>query len=174
MSFGKRLVASGVFALAVAGVSTAQAQEPAWGDLIVSAARINYDLSGTGNAAGIAVRTRRNLSSNVALELGGVFAKPEQQIVGPSTLFVPEAQLQYRWGAGRLSPYVGGGIGAALVKSDFRTDWDPTLSLAVGTGVRLTERLGVTGEFRLRGHEWDFVGTTAEISAGLAWRFPSF
>jgi hypothetical protein len=40
--------------------------------------------------------------------------------------------------------------------------------------VRLTERLGVTGEFRLRGHEWDFVGTTAEISAGLAWRFPSF
>jgi hypothetical protein len=68
----------------------------------------------------------------------------------------------------------GGGIGAALVKSDFRTDWDPTLSVAVGTGVRVTERLGVTGEFRLRGHEWDFVGTTAEISAGLAWRFPSF
>jgi opacity protein-like surface antigen len=129
--------------------------------------------SASGSAAGIAVRTRRNLTSNVGLEFGGLFAKPEQQF-GPSTLFVPEAQLQYRWGAGRLSPYVGGGIGAALVKSDFRTDWDPTLSFAVGTGVRLTERLGVTGEFRLRGHDWDFVGTSAEISAGLAWRLPSF
>jgi hypothetical protein len=71
-------------------------------------------------------------------------------------------------------PYVGGGIGAALVKSDSRFDWDPTRSFAVGTGVRLAERLGVTGEFRLRGHEWDFVGTTAEISAELGWRFPSF
>ena len=37
------------------------------------------------------------------------------------------------------------------MKSDFHTDWDPTLSFAVGTGVRLTERLGVTGEVRLRG-----------------------
>jgi hypothetical protein len=163
----------GVFALAVAGASTAHAQESGWGDLSVSAANINYDLSGTGSSAGIAVRTRRNLTSNVGLELGGLFARPEQQF-GPSTLFVPEAQLQYRWGAGRWSPYVGGGIGAALVKSDFRNDWDPTLSVAVGTGVRLTERLGVTGEFRLRGHEWDFVGSTAEISAGLAWRFGSF
>ena len=35
-------------------------------------------------------------------------------------------------------------------------------------------RLAVTGEFRLRGHEWRFVGTTAEVSAGLAWRFASF
>jgi opacity protein-like surface antigen len=173
MSFGRHLVVSAVLTLAVAGVSTAEAQEPVWGGLTVSAARIDYDLVGTGSAAGIAVRTRRTLTSNVGLEFGGLFAKPEQQF-GPSTLFVPEAQLQYRWGAGRLSPYVGAGIGAALVKSDFRTDWDPTLSFAVGTGVRLTERLGVTGEFRLRGHEWDFVGTTAEISAGLAWRFPSF
>ncbi len=173
MSFGGRLAISTVFALAVAGVFDAHAQEPAWGDLTVSAAGLNYDLSGTGNAAGVVVRTRRSLTSHVGLEFGGLFAKPAQQF-GPSTLFVPEAQLQYRWGAGRLSPYVGGGIGAAFVKSDFRTDWDPTLSFAVGTGVRLTERLGVTGEFRLRGHEWDFVGTTAEISAGLAWRFPSF
>ena len=173
MSFERRLVVLAVFTLAVAGGSTAHAQEPGWGDLTVSAARIDYDLSGTGSAAGIAVRTRRDLTSNIGLEFGGLFAKPEQQF-GPSTLFVPETQLQYRWAAGRWSPYVGGGIGAALVKSDFRSDWDPALSLAVGTGVRITERLGVRGEFRLRGHEWDFVGTTAEISAGLAWRFRPF
>jgi len=143
MSFERRLIVSAVFALAVVGVPTAHAQESAWGDLTVSAARIDYDLSGTGSAAGIAVRTRRNLTSHATLEFGGLFAKPEQQF-GPSTLFVPEAQFQYRWGAGRLSPYIGGGIGAALLKSDIRTDWDPTLSFAVGTGVRLTERLGVS------------------------------
>ena len=172
MLFGVRLIVSIVFALAAAGVSTAHAQS-AWGDLTVSAARIDYDLSGTGTAAGVAVRATRDLTSNVRIEFGGLFAKPQQQF-GPSTLFAPEAQLQYLWDAGRVSPYVGGGIGAAVVKSAFDTAWDPTLSVAAGTGVRLTERLGVTGEFRFRGHEWDFVGTTAEISAGLAWRLPSF
>jgi hypothetical protein len=69
---------------------------------------------------------------------------------------------------------VGGGAGTALVKSSFHTDWDPTLSVASGTGVRLTDRLGVTGEFRLRMHEWRFTGTTTELSAGLVWRLPSF
>jgi hypothetical protein len=38
----------------------------------------------------------------------------------------------------------------------------------------LTDQLALTGEFRLRGHEWKFTGTTTEISAGLAWRFPTF
>jgi hypothetical protein len=61
-----------------------------------------------------------------------------------------------------------------MVKSSFHTDWDPTLSLAAGTGVRLSDRLGLTGEFRLRGHEREFTGTTAELSAGLAWSLPSF
>jgi hypothetical protein len=164
---------SAVVALTFVGASVAEAQDSRWGDLAVSLARIDYDLSGTGSAAGLAVRTRRDLSSNLRLELGGIFAKPEQQF-GPSTLFIPEAQLQYRWQAARLSPYVGGGIGASRVTSDFHTNWDPTLSIAVGTSMRLTKRVDVAGEFRLRGHQWSFTGTTAEISAGLAWRLPSF
>ena len=167
------VLASFVCLASVIAVSPASAQSSAGLDVSVSAARLDYDLSGVGNTAGMAVRATRDLTSNVRLEVGGTFAKPNQQF-GPSTLFMPEAQLQYRWGAGRLAPYVGGGLGAALVKSDLHSDWDPTLSFAVGTGVRLTERLGLTGELRLRGHEWDFVGTTAEISAGLAWRLPSF
>jgi len=172
MRFGDRVALSFVFALVAGGVSTAHAQDSSW-DLAVSAARIDYDLTGTGSAAGLAVRTTRELTPNISIELRGLYAKPEQQF-GPSTQFVPEAQLQYRWNTGRLSPYVGGGVGVAMAKSDFRTDWDPTLSVAVGTGIRLTEGLALTGEFRLRGHEWRFVGTTAEFSAGLAWRLPSF
>jgi hypothetical protein len=172
MRRGYRLAASFVLALGLPGASIAQAQSTSWGDLAVSAARIDYDLSGVGSAPGLTVRAARELFPNVRLEFGGLFAKPDQQF-GPSTLFLPEAQLQYRWGLGRISPYVGGGIGAALVRSDFHTDWDPTLSVAAGTGVRLTERVGITGEVRLRGHEWRFTGTTAELSAGLVWRLPS-
>ena len=173
MRFDTRLIPTFVAVLVLVGGSLAQAQDRSWGDLNVSLARIDYDLSGTGSAAALAVRTTRNLTSNVRVEFGALFAKPEQQF-GPSTLFVPEAQLQYRWNLGRVSPYVGGGIGAALMRSDFRNDWDPALSVAAGTAVRLSERLAVTGEFRLRGHEWRSTGTTAEISTGLAWRLPSF
>ena len=172
MRLGYRVLFSFAFALAVAGVSTAHAQGSSW-DFAVSGARVDYDLSGTGTAPGLAVRSTRDLTPNVRIELGGLFAKPQQQF-GPSTLFMPEAQLQYRWNAGRLSPYVGGGVGVAMDKTDFRTDWDPTVSFSIGTGVRLTERVALTGEFRLRGHEWRFVGTTSELSAGLTWRLPSF
>ena len=173
MAFRHHSIAVLVFALATAGVSRAEAQTSSWGDLSVSAARIDFDLSGVGTAAGLAVRATRDLSSSVSLEAGGLFAKPDQQF-GPSTLFLPEALLRYRWQAGRFSPYVGGGVGAALVTSSFDSDWDPTVAMAAGTGVRLTDRLGVNGEFRLRGHEWRFTGTTAEISAGLTWRLPAF
>ena len=172
MLFGYRGLFSFVFAMAVAGVSVAHAQQSAWGPVTVSAMRIDYDLSGTGSTPGFAVRTTRDLTRNVSLEFGGTYAKPNQQF-GPSTLFMPEAHVRYNWNAGRVSPYFGGGIGTALVRSDFHTDWDPTLSVASGAGVRLTNHLGLTGEFRLRMHEWRFTGTTSELSAGLAWRIPS-
>ena len=173
MRFGSRVLGAFVFSLLFAGVSTAYAQNTSWGDLSVSVARVDFDLSGVGNAPGVAVRLTRDLSSSVSLEVGGLFAKPDQQF-GPSSLFMPEAQIRYRWNAGRLSPYVGGGVGTALVKSAFHSDWDPTMSVAAGTGVRLTHRLRVTGEFRLRAHEWRATGTTTELSAGLAWQLPSF
>jgi hypothetical protein len=172
MRFGFRYVLFFVFSIVVAGIPAAHAQGPSW-DLAVSAARVDYDLSGVGNAPGVAVRTTRKLFSNVSLEVGGLYAKPNRQF-GASTLFMPEAQLRYRWNAGRVSPYVGGGLGAAMVRSAFDTDWDATLAVATGTSVRLTDRLSAVGELRLRGHEWRFTGTTAELSAGLAWRLPSF
>lgn len=144
-----------------------------WGDVKISLARVDFDLSGTGNAPGLTVRTTRHLTDNVNLEIGGLFAKPDQQF-GPSTLFAPEAHLQYHWTAGRFFPYAGGGLGAAMVKSDFHTDWDPTWSGAAGTLVRVTDRFGINGEFRLRLHEWDAAGTTTEFSVGGAWRWGAF
>jgi hypothetical protein len=168
-----QLAYSFLVVLATGTLSAAHAQQPGWSDVAVSLSHVDYDLSGTGSALGLAVRTTHPLSDRVRVEVRALFSKPDQQF-GPSTLFLPETQLQFGWRVGRASPYVGGGIGAAMVKSSYHTDWDPTLSLAAGTGVRLSDRLGLTGEFRLRGHEWEFTGTTAELSAGLAWSLPFF
>jgi opacity protein-like surface antigen len=155
-----------------AGASFAEAQDAGWTQIAVSASKIDYDLAGVGSTPGLAVRATRALTPGVAVELRGLFAVPELNF-GRSTLFIPEAHLQYHWNLGRFSPYVGGGIGTALVKSRFHTDWDVALSTAVGTSVRLTDRVGLTGELRLRGHEMDFAGSTAEFSVGLAWRLPA-
>jgi hypothetical protein len=160
--------------LLLAGSLPAFAQECRW-DLGVSAARIDYDLSGTGSAAGLAVRAVRHITPRFAMEVRGLLARPELQS-GPATLFAPDIQAQYRWQIARVSPYVGGGIGFATIKkqSPFRTDWDTTTTIAGGATVRLTDRLALNGELRLRGFEMDYVGSTGEFSVGLAWGLPRF
>ena len=184
MASGSRVVLFLVFAIFLSTVSSARAQQRSWGDLAVSAGRVDFDLSGTGKANAVIVRATRQLSTHVALEFGGLYSRycgdqtngkcDAIQLRGSTSMFMPEAQLQYRWNAGRLSPYVGGGMGVARVKSALLTTWDATFSAAVGTSVALTDRLGITGEFRLRGHDRRFTGTTSEVSAGLVWRLPSF
>ena len=173
-----RVVVSSVFAFVICAAPAAQAQG-ALQDIKLSASAIDFDLSGTGKTTGVVASVTRTLTPHVALELRSVFARPCQQFqsckdAGPATLIAPEAQVQYRWSAGRLEPYVGAGLGASMLRSAVHTDWDPTMSFAAGTGVRLTDRLAVTGEVRLRGHGWRATGTTAEIAAGLAWRLPGF
>jgi hypothetical protein len=151
----------------------AQAQQTSWGDVAVSAAAVDYDLSGTGQTAGLAVRLTRDLTDHLVVEARGLFARPNQQF-GPSTFVIPEGQLQYRWNLARVTPFVGGGLGASVVRSDFHTDWDPAMSVAGGAGIRLTRQLGLLAEMRVRGIEWDFAASTAEWSLGLAWRLPGF
>lgn len=172
MPLRRLAVASFVVAVASAPASL-RAQEPSRWDVGVAASIVNYDLSGVGTTPGLVVRASRDLTPHVVLETRGLFAWPDQQS-GPSTFLAPEVQLQYRWNIARFSPYVGAGGGFAMNRSPFRTDWDPTISFAAGTGMRLTEGVGLTGEFRLRGVETRFTGTTAEWSVGMAWRLPSF
>ena len=186
MSIGFRGVLSLVAAILISSASPAQAQDSSWGDLAVSTGRMDFDLNGTGHTYGVAVRAKRHFSPHLALEVGGVLARycgyksvsggeclPGKQ-EGTTSLFMPEAQLQYRWNMGRVSPYVGGGMGLSRRGGLNFSRWDPTFSAAVGSAVYVTDRLGITGEFRLRGHETRFTGTTSEISTGVVWRFPSF
>ncbi len=160
------------FVMIVGVASAASAQEPGRWEFGTAAAVVQYDLVGVGNAPGFAVRAARDLSTHIVLETRGLVAWPEQRS-GRSTLFVPEAQIQYRWNIARFSPYVGAGGGLAMVRSHIRTNWDSTLSVAGGTGIRLTDRVGVMGELRLRGID-SFAASTAEWSVGMTWRLPAF
>jgi hypothetical protein len=170
MTLGSKGFVLCAFVFFAAGAATAHAQDSPW-RLSASMTRMDSELSGTGHAPALAVRAVRDLFSNVSLEVGGTYSKPNQ--LRTSTLFMPEVQLHYNWNVGRVSPYAGGGIGTAMRTALFVTDWDPTLSAAGGAAVRLTDRLSLTGELRLRGHEWQFAGTTTELGVGLTWRLPT-
>ena len=182
MSIVFRRVSWLVAAILISSASPAHAQGSSWGDLAVSTGRLDFDLNGTGHTYGVAVRAKRAFSPHIALEVGGVLARycgykndaecwPNKE-AGTTSLFMPEAQLHYRWNMGRVSPYVGGGMGLSRRGGAEVSRWDPTFSAAVGSAVYVTERLGITGEFRLRGHGTRFTGTTSEISAGVVWRMP--
>ena len=171
MRTASRFVLSSIVVVAGA-VSPALAQDSSW-NVGLSAVAVQFDLSGTGNALGLAVRGARPVYGNVVFEARGLFAPLEQQF-GKATFFASDAHLQYRWTIARLSPYVGGGIGFSANTKPLGTDWDPTMSFAAGTTVRLNDRLDLIGELRLRGIEWRFAGSTAEWSAGLNWRLPAF
>jgi hypothetical protein len=171
MSFRRLAVVSFVVAVVCAPASV-WAQDTSRWDFGLAAAVVNYDLSGVGTTPAAVLRTSRDLTPHVVFEARGLFAWPDQTS-GRSTLFIPEAQLQYRWNIARFSPFVGGGAGFARVSSPVRTDWDTTLSVAGGTGIRLTDRMGVIGELRLRGID-DFAASTAEWTVGMTWRLPTF
>jgi Outer membrane protein beta-barrel domain len=155
------------------GVNSASAQEAAAARNTISASTgsMNFDLSGTGNTWNVAVRGTRALTSNLALEVGGLFARPELQ-GGIGTLFLPEAQVQYHWRAGNVAPYVGGGIGFIHQRRDvFGSTNNFALSAAGGARFYFNDRVAALGEFRLHTIERDFTGTTAEIMGGLSYGF---
>ena len=151
--------------------TTAQAQNRSWGDVAVSVAAVDFDLSGTGQATGVAVRMTREMTRHLVLEARGLFTQPTQQF-DSSTVVIPEGQLHYRWHKARWTPFAGAGLGAAAVRSDVGTDWDATVAFSGGTGFRLTDRVGMLGEMRVRGVGWRFTGSLAEWTVGLAWRIP--
>src|SRR5688572_16410717 len=101
-----------VVVLIFSGVNVASAQEmpAALNTFSASTGSMNFDLSGTGNTWNVAVRGTRALTPHVALEFGGLFARPDLQ-GGTGTIILPEVQLQYHWRVNKVAPYAGGGVG---------------------------------------------------------------
>lgn len=164
-----RAVSGALILLTASGVTTPAAAQSTdrQTTLQAGAGIVNFDLSGTGTTAGFTGRVARELSRNVVLEGGALFAQPDQQF-GDSTIIVPEAQLQFQFRLGNVRPYIGAGIGAMRESGDaIETDWSPVFSGAVGVRIPVQDRFGLFADFRLRGIEWDAVGTTAEAIGGV-------
>jgi hypothetical protein len=155
--------------LVVAGSGRAHAQEFAARNTIgVTGGAINFDLSGTGTTSGFAARGTRALTPHLAIEFGSLFAWPDLQ-GGRAMLVIPEAHLQYHWRVGNFAPYAGGGVGFAYQSREgSRSATNLVLSGAGGVRAYVSEGIALMGEFRLRGHERDFSGTTAEWMGGLS------
>lgn len=160
--------ASFAFALIIAASAPAFAQHTT--SLAIGGGAMNFDLSGTGTTPAFTARVSRDLGAHFVVEGSVLIAMPEQQF-GPSTVIAPELQLQYHLPVGRFTPYLGAGIGAFRESADaIETDWTPAVSFAGGTRVALNARAGLFGEMRVRGVEWDFAGSTVDITGGLVIR----
>ena len=158
-----------VVVLVFVGVRVASAQETAARHTFTAlAGPVNFDLSGTGTTFGVGIRGTRALTSNLALEAGFLIARPKLQDGDKATLFAPEVHLQYHWRVGRFAPFAGGGVGFARQSRDFISVTDLTLSGSGGARAYINERVALIGEFRLRGFEHDFTGSTAEVMGGLS------
>jgi hypothetical protein len=102
------------------------------------------------------------------------FAFPEQQFGERTKFLIPEGLVQYQWILGKFSPFIAGGIGAAIdVRDSIFGGAETSLALSAGGGLRmnLTDSVGVRGDFRLRGFGADFSGSAAELRGGVFWRF---
>jgi hypothetical protein len=155
--------------LVFSNINNAEAQELAARHSIgVTTGLVNFDLSGTGNTWGVGFRGTRALSSHVAIEFSALMAWPDLQ-GGRAMLFVPETHLQYHWRIGNFTPYAGGGIGFAHQSREGSASVT-NLALSTAGGVRayVNDRFAVVGEFRLRGIERDFSGTTAQLMGGVS------
>lgn len=171
-----RLSISAVVAVLCFGAGAASAQEisAARNTITASTGSLNFDLNGTGNTWNVAVRSTRALTPHLALELGGLFARPNLQ-GGVGTVILPEAQLQYHWRVNKVSPYAGGGIGFLHRRQEFLGVTMTRNNLALGAvgGARFhfNDRVAALGEFRIHTIDRDFSGTTAEIMGGVSYAF---
>lgn len=131
-----------------------------------------FELEGSGFAPMVAVRAGMPIGSVLLVEGNLVAARPEQD-TGTSTVLIPEAQLQLDLPFTRILPYMGLGTGAVL---DLRgsdgggTKADFTISGSIGLRTWFGESVGLVVEFRARGMGVDFEGTSAEYTAGAAWK----
>jgi len=131
-----------------------------------------FDLSGTGH--GFIGGARIDVPVRAALILEGAVSVMSAPQAGDTTTVVfPEALVQVQLPR-RLAPYLGLGLGVAvdIRDEDFGgTQIDPTFIGAAGIRFDLTETAGLRTELRVRGHETGFVGTTADWTGGVSWRF---
>jgi hypothetical protein len=149
-------------------------------EISVAVGVMQYDVSGTGTAPMIALRTavpfvRSWLLGEVSLS----YASLDEQFSTVGTrVGVAEGQVQVQWPAARVRPYLGLGGGLLHYFNNAgggRVATSPTISGGVGLRLGLSPRVGVRGELRSRtwgrGGGSSFFDSAAEWTVGLAYTF---
>jgi hypothetical protein len=175
-------ILAALLAIGLPAEARSQSQSRSWSaspwarrpSVTLSAGAFQYDRLGTGTAPVLAARGELPLSSLLLLEGELAAARPERRLGGPTTLVVPEAQLQAQLPAGPwVAPYIGAGIGAAFdrpARAVGATERELTLSAATGVRYWLSEDRALRAELRVRRVGSELGGTAAEWTLGSSWR----
>ena len=168
-----------VFALAAvlvafAAVERAAAQEMAPPTHVsFNTGLFQFELAGSGYAPMLAFRAATPLTAVLIIEGALLAARPGQQFGETTTFIVPEAQVQLALPFTTVVPYMGLGVGAAI---DFRggagggTQTDLTISGSLGIKTWFSDTVGAQAEFRGRGIDPDFTGSSSEYTVGMIWQ----
>ena len=140
--------------------------------LTASLGLFSYQLPHSGLTPMLAVRGSLPISSVLNLETGIVGSRPKYPLGTNTTFIAPEAQVQLVLPFESFVPYMGLGTGAVVHfgnGEDGASQLDMTISGSLGARAWLTSTVGIQAEFRGRGIGFDFDGSSAEYSVGLAW-----
>ena len=170
-----KAVLTAVAVLAVLPAAAA-AQQLGTGPVRVAATigRMDYDMSVVGQANVFSGRLGVRLGSVLGLEAYGGYAAVEEEDLGTTRLYMPEAQIQARWPLGRISPFVGAGAGLIVAESydpAIGTDSEVTFSAAGGLTADVGSRMLLLGDVRLRGVGPRMAGATGDLNVGVGFRF---
>lgn len=153
-----------VMTAALSGSLHAQNRSPVFS---FSAGAAPYDLSGTGTGFVTALRADQAVFRFVVFEIGAEYFTYRTASGTRARLLLPELSVQGMARVGRVAPYLGGGLGLAIVITGTGEDVF-TLHGVAGVRYRLSSTTGLRAEVRLRSLD-PFTGSMGAMTAGFAW-----
>ena len=120
-----------------------------------------------------AVRVGIPVSSRITIEPGVTVGGLGSRRGGAYPMLIPEVQVQARWSAGSIQPFVGVGVGAFFDLRGNRQGSNLSstmISGVIGASSRLNSKWNAQAELRARGID-QFRGNTVELTAGVSRRF---
>jgi hypothetical protein len=130
--------------------------------LSAGAGVLSWDASGTGESTTLVARAGRGIFSRwLGVELGAGYAALDEQLRTTSTKTLSlDAQFQLQAPWTRVQPYVGLGpaLFSYLTQPTGRDRVEPGYSVGAGLRAQVTRRVGLVGDARIRG--WNFERAT--------------
>lgn len=151
-------------------IQAASAQDSRSTTVSMFAGGSQYDLSGVGWTAVFGPRVDHTFLAPLGVQFSLPVYRYEPQLADKITYVLPEVSVLVSPQLGRVSPYVGFGLGWSFVVSGPDGLNELTLHVAVGVRVQLAGPWDLRSEGRLRAMDpWS--GNTADISGGVGYRF---